>query len=84
MEVLDYRKYRDHHYYTEKDIKSIISTYRKLKADIIVTTCKDAVKIPPHLRKPFPFFYVDIRVEMDDSKQFEEYIMSIVKEHIIR
>ena len=84
MEVLDYRKYRDHHYYTEKDIKSIISTYRKLKADIIVTTGKDAVKIPPHLRKPFPFFYVDIRVEMDDSKQFEEYIMSIVKEHIIR
>ncbi|NVM01289.1 MAG: tetraacyldisaccharide 4'-kinase [Candidatus Helarchaeota archaeon] len=80
VEVLDYIKFPDHHNYKKRDIKKIISSFTKSKADLIITTGKDAVKINDSLWKPFPFYYVDIGVEIYDSEKFEEMVMDKIKE----
>ncbi|UOF02409.1 tetraacyldisaccharide 4'-kinase [Bdellovibrio reynosensis] len=39
--------YRDHHQYTESDIKNILTQFKKSQADFLITTEKDAVKLRP-------------------------------------
>jgi len=80
IEILDYIKFSDHHNYKKRDIKKIISSFRKSKADLILTTGKDAVKINGGLWKPYPFYYVDIEVEINDSEKFEKIVMDKIKE----
>ena len=80
VEILDYIKFSDHHNYKKRDIKKIISSFRKSKADLILTTGKDAVKINGSLWKPYPFYYIDIGVEINDSEKFEKIVMDRIKE----
>ena len=80
VEILDYIKFSDHHNYKKRDIEKIISSFRKSKADLILTTGKDAVKINGCLWKPYPFYYIDIGVEINDSEKFEKIVMDKIKE----
>jgi len=56
-EVLGHRRFRDHHWYREAELDRIAQAAAEAGADAIVTTEKDAVKIPAW-RDPAPPLYV--------------------------
>ena len=45
IELLNFIQFRDHHNYTSTDIQDIITSFEKLKAELIITTQKDFVRI---------------------------------------
>jgi tetraacyldisaccharide 4'-kinase len=79
IEIIDYVRFSDHHYYKKKDIKKIISLFIKSQVDVIITTGKDAVKINSFIWKPYPFYYLDINVEIKESRKFEEIVINVLK-----
>ena len=73
--------FRDHHSYTDKDVRAIISAFKLLPGTnkILVTTGKDAVKLKyfPELQQ-IPMFCIDRHVIMG-SEQKKELIERILK-----
>lgn len=55
--------YTDHHRYTEKEIENFINRCSRRNLDAILTTEKDAVRIPRILDAAVPLYY--LRVEID-------------------
>lgn len=61
--------YRDHHRYSQKDIEREEGVARKGKADFLITTVKDAVKLKD-LVFTMPCFVVEIEMLMDEESVF--------------
>lgn len=65
--ILKHRIFKDHHPYTLKDIKSLMNEKKKLGADLIVITEKDAVKFLSFPEQT-PFFCVaQMGLKISDS-----------------
>jgi tetraacyldisaccharide 4'-kinase len=58
--------YRDHHAYTEKDVKELLELKQKSEAGGFVTTEKDAVNLGPYLSALEPLAVVPVRMELAD------------------
>ncbi len=82
IRIIDYIKFADHYNYKKRDLEKIISIFKKSKADIIITTGKDAVKIKESPWKPYPFYYLDIDVEIKDSEKFEKTVIDAVEKKL--
>ncbi|HBM15619.1 MAG TPA: tetraacyldisaccharide 4'-kinase [Lentisphaeria bacterium] len=65
------RSYADHHNYTQQEIIDFIVGAKKNKADMIVTTEKDAVRIPLFARRDIEFYF--LRVEIDIISGLESF-----------
>ncbi|MGQ4806932.1 Tetraacyldisaccharide 4'-kinase [Candidatus Entotheonellaceae bacterium PAL068K] len=52
----------DHHPYTEADWRTIVSTARQQRAECLLTTEKDAVRLAPHWRAQVPVFSLRVGV----------------------
>jgi tetraacyldisaccharide 4'-kinase len=62
--TLDYtRRFLDHYRFSYEDLVSIFSEAMEKRVDYIVTTEKDAVRLPEHLPCPVPLYY--LRLEID-------------------
>lgn len=59
----------DHHRYTEGDFSSIFARASNCGANLIVTTAKDAVRIPSRLRDAF----ASAEIDMDFSADYEKF-----------
>jgi len=76
-EITLFTPFPDHHLYTGKDIEYIRETFRESRAELILTTEKDGIKLTG-----FPDFFRDIyrlRMEMEilpSGLDFEEYILT--------
>lgn len=64
-EIVHSRQYADHHRYSKAEIVSMIAKSRRLRARAIITTEKDAVRLPPldpeELAVPILFLRVEVR-----------------------
>ncbi len=72
-------KFKDHHNFTEADIKNIISEYKKLgEYKIILTTEKDYVRLKTfdYLRELV--YYWPINVVIDNKEEFNKAIFNFV------
>ncbi len=56
-------RFLDHYRYTDEDLASLCDLARREGAECLVTTEKDAVRIPEGLTWPLPLFY--LRLEID-------------------
>ena len=65
--------FRDHHFYSREDIKRIERNALKQKAEILLTTAKDAVKLGD-LSFDLPCFVVENTLEFDNEKALREII----------
>jgi tetraacyldisaccharide 4'-kinase len=77
--------YRDHHVFTEGELKNFIELAVKEKAAVVMTE-KDAVKLDnPVLKgaiRGTPFFYLPIKTEfLKNGKEFDEMLLNILKKH---
>jgi tetraacyldisaccharide 4'-kinase len=82
--LLKHFDYRDHHYYTEGEIKSWLAVSNNSPEVCFLTTEKDRVKLDApefqHLISGRPFFYLPIEVAfIKDGKDFDELVLNIVK-----
>lgn len=59
--------YRDHHAYSEQDIRALLSLKQKSEASGFVTTEKDAVNLGFYLAALQPLSVVPVRMQLDDA-----------------
>lgn len=63
-EIVHARQYADHHRYSKGEILSMLAKSRRLRAKAIVTTEKDAVRLPPLDPEQLPVPILFLRVEV--------------------
>lgn len=71
-------EFADHYRYTHGDIQSIIQAYHDTKADFILTTEKDAVRLMefgPMVEK-LPIFSLTMEVSIHQKDAWERYLLS--------
>ena len=58
------KSYADHHRYSAREIESFIRRCARREVDAIITTEKDAVRIPRILEPEIPIFYLRVQIEI--------------------
>ena len=67
--------YRDHHAYSEKDVRELLELKDRSEAGGFVTTEKDAVNLGPYLSAFEPLSVVPIRMELADAANVLDTIL---------
>ena len=68
-EVADRKVFRDHHWFTARDVEDIERAAVNARADLIVTTEKDAVRLDA-LGRPATWMYLPMRVTIEPADRF--------------
>ncbi len=72
------KAFPDHHYYTQSDLDSFAETARSAGAKAILTTAKDAVKLP-ELETHLPCYIFDVEIEFSDSENFRRIVVETIQ-----
>jgi len=72
--------YRDHHAYTEKDIRELLDLRQRSEAGGFATTEKDAVNLGPYLSALDPLSVVPVRMELADAANAVDTILGKIEE----
>jgi len=70
--------FRDHHEYTEKDIRDLISAATRSEADGFVTTEKDAVNLGGYFSALKPLAVVPVKMELTDAQGALETMVATI------
>ncbi len=76
-EIVYAKHFADHHRYTQQEIIDYINQAKSSEAEIIVTTEKDAVRMPRLDRRDIPVYF--LRVEIDILSGQESFDQSIAR-----
>ena len=72
------RRFLDHHRYTTGELDRIFKRARHAGSEVMVTTEKDAVRIPPDLDPLLPLYYIRMEIEiLDGFEDFEAAVSEI-------
>lgn len=72
------RRFLDHHSFNDEDLDEILEHARQSRADMIVTTEKDAVRLQSRFRPPLPLMFVRLEVEiLGDDDGFQKVVERI-------
>ncbi|MNK26212.1 Tetraacyldisaccharide 4'-kinase [compost metagenome] len=72
--------FRDHHQYTDQDVKKILTAFKESGADFLVTTAKDAVKLRPLMPKEETLWVTDLEVmEIGKKGLLFEKVMALLR-----
>ena len=72
--------YRDHHAYSEKDVRELLELKRRSEAGCFVTTEKDAVNLGPFFAALEPISVVPVRMELADAANVVDTILHKIEE----
>jgi tetraacyldisaccharide 4'-kinase len=72
--------YRDHHLYSEKDVRELIDLRQRSEAGGFVTTEKDAVNLGPYLSALIPLTVVPVRMELTDAANALDTMLRKIEE----
>jgi tetraacyldisaccharide 4'-kinase len=72
--------YRDHHAYTEKDVRELLALKQHSEAGGFVTTEKDAVNLGPYLSALEPLSVVPVKMELADAANAVDTILRKIEE----
>lgn len=62
--LVAHRRFLDHHAFAEEDLDEILERALRAKAEVIVTTEKDAVRLQSGFRPPIPLVYVRLDIDI--------------------
>ncbi len=82
LQVVDYRFWPDHHRWSDEELEAMAREARLTKPDMILTTEKDAVKLPPDYPNwPAPLRVVRVGIEFlgDDGDALRRRLMETAK-----
>jgi tetraacyldisaccharide 4'-kinase len=76
---LVYRKrFADHHRYRPQEILDVLNAARDRGADLVLTTEKDAVRLPLVDRRDLPILYLRVQIELlSGAEDFDALISRI-------
>lgn len=72
--------YRDHHAYTERDVRDLIHLKEKSQADGFIATEKDEINLGPHLTALQPLTIIPAHMELSDSNNVLDTMLRILQE----
>jgi len=71
-------RFLDHYRYTDEDVDALFDLARREGADCLVTTEKDAVRLPENRVFPLPLFYLRLEIEIiRGASDFDEAVSRI-------
>ncbi len=68
--ILEFSTFRDHHIYSQKDIDMLRKKARSLKAQALITTEKDFVKLGPFFKNAPPLLLLKIELAMEEAFEY--------------
>jgi tetraacyldisaccharide 4'-kinase len=74
--------FRDHHYFTQSDIKRIDKTARTAAAAIVLTTEKDAVRLEVCDLEGLPFAAVPLLVGIEPADRFRNWLLARIQHRV--
>ncbi len=79
-EVRFKQRYLDHHKYSKDELDKMIQQAKNSGADVMITTEKDAVRIPASYKPIIPLFFVRMEIEIVEGfEDFEEAVEDLCK-----
>jgi tetraacyldisaccharide 4'-kinase len=72
--------YRDHHPYSEKDVRELLALKLKSEAGGFITTEKDAVNLGPYLSALEPLAVVPVKMELQDAANAVDTMLRKIEE----
>lgn len=75
------RFFPDHHRFTSADLVEVVAEARRLGADAILTTAKDAVRLPP-LTLDLPVVILGLSVDVSDDARFRERVLAVARRSV--
>ena len=72
--------YRDHHAYTEQDIRDLLHLRQQSQADGFVTTEKDAINLGGYLSALGPTAVIPVKMELVDAANAVDTMLRVVEE----
>ncbi len=80
MNVVQQFSFRDHHQFTDDDLAGVGQAARSLGADAVLTTEKDAVRLPPNIGVSTPLYAIQIEARPEDADKFERDFLQEVRD----
>ena len=75
-------RFLDHHRFTAQELETILDEARRNQVEMIVTTEKDAVRLPKDFESSIPFYYVRLEIDiLSGAPDFEEAVARICFPH---
>lgn len=81
LRVTEHISYPDHHKYTKDDITFLLHTAKKIGADALLTTEKDAIKLDRKFFEQIPLFVARLKLEVEEKEWLIELIKSKISEN---
>ncbi|MCZ6675286.1 MAG: tetraacyldisaccharide 4'-kinase [Verrucomicrobia bacterium] len=77
-QVMYTRRFLDHHRFTEEELTHLFEQAEKENLDFMVTTEKDAVRIPKNFPKTIPLYFLRLEIDiLSGDKDFEKAVSRI-------
>ena len=73
--LADRLAFADHHRFTRADIDLIAAVLRTARADVVLTTEKDGVRLEPLRPLPFAVAWVPLRVSVEPAVEFAAWLL---------
>jgi len=70
--------YRDHHAYTEQDVRDLLNLRQRSEADGFVTTEKDAINLGGYLAAFEPLAVVPVKMELTDAANAMDTMLAMI------
>ena len=75
LEIIRSFRFRDHHWYKQRELDAVVSTARELGAEAVVTTEKDALRLSHLELGDLPFLYLKIGAKIREEEEFQQTLM---------
>jgi len=75
LEIVRSLRFRDHHWYKQREVDAVVSTARQLGAEAVVTTEKDALRLGHLELGDLPFLYLKIGAKIREEEKFQQTLM---------
>ena len=72
--------YRDHHSYTENDVRELLQLRQQSKAGGFLTTEKDAINLGNHVYALTPLSVVPVKMELQDATNAVDTMLRVIAE----
>jgi len=72
--------FRDHHAYTEKDIRDLLQLRQRSEAGGFITTEKDAVNLGGYLTALAPLVVIPVKMELADAANAVDTMLRVIEE----
>ena len=78
VELAGEASFRDHHQYTEKDVRDLMAAAARAEADGFVTTEKDAVNLGGYFSALKPLAVVPVKMELADAQRAIDALLETI------